>query len=79
MVVGNFIGQSIDGLGNLLHMPCGCGEQTMIYFAPDVYILKYLRITHQNTQELEQLALSYITSGKLTSFSCNLYQMRLKP
>lgn len=33
---------TINGLQDLISLPCGCGEQTMLKFAPDVYILKYL-------------------------------------
>jgi CD109 antigen len=61
--IGNFIGQTIDGLASLIQMPCGCGEQTMLGFAPDVYILKYLVATDKLTVDLERTLRTYITSG----------------
>jgi CD109 antigen len=46
--IGDLLGQSLSGLGKLLNMPYGCGEQTMLSFAPDVYVLKYLKVTGQD-------------------------------
>ena len=33
----------MQGVSDLLEMPYGCGEQNMIFLAPDIEILKYLR------------------------------------
>ncbi|KAJ8305159.1 hypothetical protein KUTeg_017294 [Tegillarca granosa] len=33
--IGDFMGPTVTGLDSLLRMPTGCGEQTMIGFAPD--------------------------------------------
>ena len=42
-VTGSLLAQTIEGLDQLLQMPFGCGEQNMILFAPDTFILKYLK------------------------------------
>ncbi len=46
-LTGSLLAQTIDGLDQLLQMPFGCGEQNMILFAPDAYILDYLKETGQ--------------------------------
>lgn len=60
---GNLLGQSLSGLGSLLQMPSGCGEQNMLKFAPDVYILKYLESTGQSAGSIAGDALNFISSG----------------
>ena len=45
------MGPSLEGIGNLLRLPYGCGEQNMIHFAPGVSIAQYL----QQTNQLDQL------------------------
>jgi CD109 antigen len=46
-VTSSFLTQTIDGLDALLQMPFGCGEQNMMFFAPDVFITKYLQSSGQ--------------------------------
>ena len=57
------MGQSLDGLGNLLKMPYGCGEQNMLNFAPDVYVLKYFAATGQTAASVVQKAKQFINKG----------------
>jgi len=57
------MGPSVKGLDNLLQMPCGCGEQNMLNFAPDVYIVKYLSISSQLTEDLKSKALGFMNAG----------------
>lgn len=45
-------------------MPTGCGEQTMIALAPNVYVLQYLMNTDQLTGPNEENAYRFIQSGK---------------
>lgn len=52
------------GLENLLRMPMGCGEQTMMFLAPNVYVLRYLIKTGQVTAEIESRAYALIQSGE---------------
>ena len=51
-LTGSYLTQTIDGLDQLLQMPFGCGEQNMILFAPDVFILDYLKETGQLKPEI---------------------------
>ena len=61
--VGTLMGQSLSGLGKLLKMPSGCGEQNMLHFAPDVYILKYLNATGQTAGSIVTKAKRFINAG----------------
>lgn len=49
---------------NLLQMPYGCGEQNMVLFAPNIYVLNYLNETQQLTSEIKSKAIAYLVSGK---------------
>jgi hypothetical protein len=71
--LGNLLGQSLNGLGSLLQMPSGCGEQNMLNFAPDVYILKYLETTGQSSGSIAQDALTFISTGILYAVCFHLY------
>ncbi|XP_060601780.1 CD109 antigen-like [Ruditapes philippinarum] len=62
-ITGNFMVPSISGLQKLIQLPHGGGEQTMVNFAPDVYITKYLNITNQLTEYVKNNAISSIKSG----------------
>ena len=58
------MGPTVNGLDKLLRMPTGCGEQTMIGFAPDVFISNYLTATNQLTGDIEEKAHNYMEKGK---------------
>jgi CD109 antigen len=62
-ITPSLVAQSINGIDDLLHMPYGCGEQNMIFFAPDVEILRYLDATDQLTPEVRAKAEHFITTG----------------
>ncbi|MBW8039279.1 MAG: alpha-2-macroglobulin [Planctomycetes bacterium] len=62
-ITPSLVAQSINGVDDLLHMPYGCGEQNMIFFAPDVEILRYLDATEQLTPEVRAKAEYFITTG----------------
>ncbi|XP_005113531.2 CD109 antigen, partial [Aplysia californica] len=62
-VVGDLMGPSIAGLDSLLRMPTGCGEQTMLGLAPDVYITDYLNAVQQLQGDIAEKALNYMESG----------------
>ncbi|XP_061609480.1 CD109 antigen isoform X1 [Phyllopteryx taeniolatus] len=62
-LVGDILGPSIQGLGSLIQMPFGCGEQNMIHFAPNIYVLLYLNATGQDHQEVRDMAVTYMVSG----------------
>ncbi|XP_046691610.1 CD109 antigen isoform X1 [Silurus meridionalis] len=61
--VGDILGPSISGLDTLIQMPYGCGEQNMIYFAPNVYVLQYLNSVGIKDEELRVKALSFMRQG----------------
>ncbi|XP_007484264.1 CD109 antigen [Monodelphis domestica] len=61
--VGDIIGPSINGLESLIRMPYGCGEQNMINFAPNIYILNYLSNTRQLTDSVKDKTISFMRQG----------------
>ena len=63
------MGPTVNGLDKLLRMPTGCGEQTMIGFAPDVFITNYLKATNQLSSDIEEKALNFMEKGWSISIS----------
>ncbi|KAK7817093.1 hypothetical protein U0070_001805 [Myodes glareolus] len=61
--IGDILGPSINGLASLIRMPYGCGEQNMINFAPNIYVLDYLTKQKQLTDNLKKKALSFMREG----------------
>uniref|UniRef100_A0A8C5TVE2 CD109 antigen n=1 Tax=Malurus cyaneus samueli TaxID=2593467 RepID=A0A8C5TVE2_9PASS len=61
--VGDLLGPSINGLSSLIKMPYGCGEQNMINFAPNVYVLQYLTKTRQLRDDIKSKAESFMRKG----------------
>ncbi|XP_046879888.1 alpha-2-macroglobulin-like protein 1 isoform X2 [Hypomesus transpacificus] len=62
-VLGDLLGRALKNLDSLLAMPSGCGEQTMLQFAPNVYILAYLQSTHQLTPQIRDRAVAFLQGG----------------
>ncbi|XP_058436482.1 pregnancy zone protein isoform X2 [Marmota monax] len=62
-VVGDILGSTMQNIQNLLQMPYGCGEQNMVLFAPNIYILNYVNETQQLTQEIKSKAIGYLIGG----------------
>ncbi|KAG8454856.1 hypothetical protein GDO86_001179 [Hymenochirus boettgeri] len=62
-VIGDVMGPTVSNLDNLLRLPFGCGEQNMIHFAPNVFVLKYLHKTKQLCSEVESEAVDYLLQG----------------
>ncbi|XP_028616882.1 murinoglobulin-1-like isoform X2 [Grammomys surdaster] len=62
-VMGDILSSAIKNTQNLLQMPYGCGEQNMVLFAPNIYILKYLNETQQLTQKIKSKALDFLRAG----------------
>ncbi|KAK2847484.1 hypothetical protein Q5P01_010483 [Channa striata] len=62
-VLGDLMGRAMKNLGKLLAMPYGCGEQNMVLFAPNIFILNYLKSTGQLTQEIQDKATRFLESG----------------
>uniref|UniRef100_A0A8C0FYQ5 Alpha-2-macroglobulin n=1 Tax=Bubo bubo TaxID=30461 RepID=A0A8C0FYQ5_BUBBB len=66
---GDIMGTAMQNLHQLLQMPFGCGEQNMVLFAPNIYVLDYLNKTEQLSEEVKSKAIGYLVSG---------YQRQLK-
>ena len=67
---GNLLGPVVittteGGLERFFSQPSGCGEQTMIGLAPNVYVLEYLMNTNQLSGANEKSAYRFIQSGLL--------------
>ncbi|XP_067307945.1 alpha-2-macroglobulin-like protein 1 [Pseudorasbora parva] len=62
-VLGDLMGRALKNIGNLLAMPYGCGEQNMLLFAPNIYILQYLESSGQLTPEIKDRARTFLESG----------------
>ncbi|XP_060089087.1 C3 and PZP-like alpha-2-macroglobulin domain-containing protein 8 [Heteronotia binoei] len=62
-VIGDVMGPTLNHLDSLLQLPFGCGEQNMIHFAPNVFVLKYLQKTKQLSPEVESEATDYLLQG----------------
>ena len=67
------MGPSLSGLDKLLKMPTGCGEQNMLGFTPNIYVLQYLTSTNQLTSDVESKAKSYMKTGKCKT--CILFSL----
>ncbi|XP_028713674.2 alpha-1-inhibitor 3-like [Peromyscus leucopus] len=62
-VLGDILSSAIKNTQNLLAMPFGCGEQNMVLFAPNIYVLKYLNETQQLTEKIKSEAIGYLNAG----------------
>ncbi|XP_077202031.1 alpha-2-macroglobulin-like protein 1 [Paroedura picta] len=62
-VIGDILGPSLEHLDQLLEMPFGCGEQNMVKFVPNIFILRYLEATNQATPEITAKAMEYMKKG----------------
>uniref|UniRef100_A0A8C6CBP6 Alpha-2-macroglobulin domain-containing protein n=1 Tax=Monodon monoceros TaxID=40151 RepID=A0A8C6CBP6_MONMO len=60
---GDILGSAMQNLQNLLQMPYGCGEQNMVLFAPNIYVLNYLNETGLLTEKIKSTAISHLISG----------------
>lgn len=68
------MGPALQNLDHLLMMPFGCGEQNMVQFAPNIFILQYLKKTKQLYPEIEEKALKFLRTGKHcpSTFCCKI-------
>ncbi|XP_068561676.1 alpha-2-macroglobulin isoform X2 [Cebidichthys violaceus] len=62
-VLGDLMGRALKNLDRLLAMPYGCGEQNMVLFAPNIFILDYLQSTAQLTEDIRNRATRFLKSG----------------
>ena len=59
------MGPTLSGLDKLLKLPTGCGEQNMLKFAPNIYVLQYLTNTNRLDPTIEAKALQFLKTGIL--------------
>ena len=62
-VPGDLMGPALAELDNLLRLPTGCGEQNMINFAPNIYVMQYLNSTRQLTEAIKKKAIEFLQIG----------------
>ncbi|KAK5621424.1 hypothetical protein CRENBAI_006807 [Crenichthys baileyi] len=62
-VLGDLMGRALQNLDKLLAMPYGCGEQNMLLFAPNIFILNYLKSSGQLTDAILEKAKRFLESG----------------
>lgn len=62
-VTGDLLGPSFNNLGQLIQMPGGCGEQTLLLLVPDLAIHGYLKATGKLTPAIEAKLLEYELAG----------------
>lgn len=62
-VIGDVMGPALANLDDLLRMPYGCGEQNMVGFAPNVFVLQYLEAANKDKEELRNKAITHMKSG----------------
>eukprot|EP00456_Euglypha_rotunda_P013058 TRINITY_DN1381_c0_g1_i5.p1 TRINITY_DN1381_c0_g1~~TRINITY_DN1381_c0_g1_i5.p1 ORF type:complete len:961 (+),score=144.04 TRINITY_DN1381_c0_g1_i5:299-2884(+) len=62
-VSGDLMGQAMSNLENLIQMPSGCGEQTMIIMAPCTFVADYFVSTGQSQAALIKKATDNMKIG----------------
>ncbi|BFZ14934.1 hypothetical protein BsWGS_17971 [Bradybaena similaris] len=60
---GDVIGFSLNSLVSLVELPTGCGEQSMVKTAPNLYIAQYLQTTGQFTGQWRAEIIKYLEAG----------------
>lgn len=66
------MGPALNGLENLVRLPCGCGEQNMILFVPNIFVLDYLKATGKLTEDIEEKSIRFMKTGN------NLFDLCMK-
>ncbi|XP_045126879.1 alpha-2-macroglobulin-like protein 1 isoform X2 [Portunus trituberculatus] len=61
--VGDLLGPTLDNLGSLVRMPYGCGEQNMVNFAPNIFVMQYLEAAEKTTADIATKAIEFMKSG----------------
>ncbi|XP_054715979.1 ophiophagus venom factor-like [Uloborus diversus] len=60
---GPTVETALNDPGSLIQRPRGCGEQNMIFLAPTLYTMRYLKVTGKMTAENEQNGYAFIRQG----------------
>ena len=59
---------NLQNLEHLIRMPYGCGEQNMVGFAPNIFVMKYLDATNLNNNETADKLRTHMRSGRLCGY-----------
>lgn len=59
----DIFGSVVENLESLIRLPCGCGEQNMILFVPNVVVLDYMYETQTIREDLYSDLISKLTRG----------------
>jgi len=78
LLSGDVMGPSLTGLAGLLDLPVGCGEQNMVNFAPNIFVMQYLNSTNQNTDEIHTKAVDFLRTGTSNLIFIFAYWMLLR-
>ena len=62
-VYGPAVQTSINNPEALFQKPRGCGEQNMMFLAPTLYALRYLKVTGKLTAAAEESGYEFIRHG----------------
>ncbi|XP_076367975.1 LOW QUALITY PROTEIN: venom factor-like [Tachypleus tridentatus] len=60
---GPVVETALENTEKLIQQPRGCGEQTMLFMAPTLYTVKYLKVTGQLNAETEKNGYKFIRDG----------------
>lgn len=60
---GPAVETSINNPDALLQKPRGCGEQNMMFLAPTLYTMRYLKVSGKLTAESEEKGYEFIRHG----------------
>ena len=63
MFSGDIMGPTLQNLDSLVRMPTGCGEQNMLGFAPNIFVMQYLSGVNQATTDIVSKATEYMKTG----------------
>lgn len=62
-VTGDVMGPAIKGLKKLVRLPVGCGEQNMVLFVPNIFVMDYLTSTGKMTDDVKEECTSNMKTG----------------
>ncbi|XP_075071694.1 alpha-2-macroglobulin-like protein 1 isoform X2 [Mixophyes fleayi] len=62
-ISGDIMGPAMNNLDHLLAMSSGCGEQNMVRFAPNVYVLQFLKTSDQLSPDILKKGKGFLESG----------------
>ncbi|XP_073451914.1 alpha-2-macroglobulin-like protein 1 isoform X3 [Aquarana catesbeiana] len=60
---GDIMGSAMNNLDKLLAMSYGCGEQNMLNFCPNIYVLRYLKSSNQLTDSILETGKKFLEAG----------------